>query len=58
MLLVMVDVYGVLNVCIVLFKCLGESGFVFYLNSLSIKGDEFKVNLYVVLCMYWKSICW
>lgn len=53
MLFVMVDKGGCLVVCMVLFKCFDESGFVFYMNLISLKVYDLEENLWVVLCFYW-----
>ncbi len=56
MALATVDADGAPNVRMVLFKHMGDDGFVFYTNTLSSKGEELKNNGRVALCMHWKSL--
>ena len=44
------------DVRMVLLKAVDSSGFVFYTNSESRKGDELKANPRGALCFYWRSL--
>lgn len=56
--LVIVDVQGLFDVCMVLLKEIegsyGDGVFVFYMNFESVKGQQIEVMGVVVFVMYWK----
>jgi pyridoxamine 5'-phosphate oxidase len=56
MALATVDAQGLPDVRMVLLKGVSESGFVFYTNLESTKGEELAVNPRAALCIHWKSL--
>lgn len=56
MALATVDASGMPNARMVLLKDADASGFVFYTNCESVKGDELKGNPKAALCFHWKSL--
>jgi len=56
MALATVDDHGLPNVRMVLLKGFGESGFVFYTNLESQKGQELRANPKAALAFHWKSL--
>jgi pyridoxamine 5'-phosphate oxidase len=50
------DVGGLPNVRMVLLKGFDSSGFVFYTNSESAKGQELKANMHAAAVFHWKSL--
>jgi pyridoxamine 5'-phosphate oxidase len=56
MALATVDATGLPDVRIVLLKGVDESGFVFYTNLESAKGEELAGNPQAALCFHWKSL--
>ncbi|MEC9368069.1 MAG: pyridoxamine 5'-phosphate oxidase [Pseudomonadota bacterium] len=56
MALATVDASGLPNVRMVLLKDADESGFVFYTNLESAKGQELHGNPKAALCFHWKSL--
>ncbi|HWA92542.1 MAG TPA: pyridoxamine 5'-phosphate oxidase [Rhizomicrobium sp.] len=50
-----VDAAGRPNVRMVLLKDAKPTGFVFYTNMESAKGEELKASPYAALCLHWKS---
>jgi pyridoxamine 5'-phosphate oxidase len=56
MALATVDAHGVPNVRMVLLKGADRTGFVFYTNLESAKGNELAQNGHAALCFHWKSL--
>jgi pyridoxamine 5'-phosphate oxidase len=56
MALATVDAGGLPDVRMVLLKGVDESGFVFYTNLESAKGEELAANPKAALCFHWKSL--
>jgi pyridoxamine 5'-phosphate oxidase len=56
MALATVDASGLPNVRMVLMKGYDATGFVFYTNTQSAKGDELKSHPKAALCFHWKSL--
>jgi pyridoxamine 5'-phosphate oxidase len=56
MALATVDAHGLPDARMVLLKGIDESGFVFYTNLESVKGEELAANPQAALCFYWKSL--
>jgi pyridoxamine 5'-phosphate oxidase len=56
MALATVDATGLPNVRMVLLKGYDATGFLFYTNTESAKGDELKSNPKAALCFHWKSL--
>jgi pyridoxamine 5'-phosphate oxidase len=56
MALATVDASGLPDLRMVLLKGVDESGFVFYTNLESAKGEELAGNLQAALCFHWKSL--
>jgi pyridoxamine 5'-phosphate oxidase len=56
MALATVDARGLPDVRMVLLKGVDESGFVFYTNLESAKGEELAANPQAALCFHWKSL--
>lgn len=50
------DADGLPNVRMVLFKAVESSGFVFYSNSESVKGQELRANMRAAAVLHWKSL--
>jgi pyridoxamine 5'-phosphate oxidase len=50
------DAEGLPNVRMVLLKAADSSGFVFYTNAESAKGEELKANMQAAGVLYWKSL--
>jgi pyridoxamine 5'-phosphate oxidase len=50
------DVHGLPNVRMVLLKAAGPSGFVFYSNAESAKGQELQANSQAAAVLHWKSL--
>jgi pyridoxamine 5'-phosphate oxidase len=50
-----VDASGRPNVRMVLLKSADKTGFVFYTNSESAKGEEISANPHAALCLHWKT---
>lgn len=50
-----VDAKGRPNLRMVLLKDAGPTGFVFYTNMESAKGNELKASPYAALCLHWKT---
>ena len=51
-----VDASGLPDVRMVLLKDVDRSGFVFYTNLESAKGEELKTNAKAAICFHWKSL--
>ena len=51
-----VDAAGRPNLRLVLLKGWDESGFVFYTNKESAKGEELAAHPHAALCLHWKSL--
>ncbi len=51
-----VDAQGRPNLRMVLLKSADASGFVFYTNLESAKGEELRVHPHAALCFHWKSL--
>jgi pyridoxamine 5'-phosphate oxidase len=56
MTLATIDEYGLPNARIVLLKDFAQSGFVFYTNTLSVKGRELAHHPRAALVFHWKSL--
>lgn len=56
MALATVDTDGLPNVRMVLLKAMESSGFVFYSNSESAKGQELHANMQAAAVLHWKSL--
>jgi pyridoxamine 5'-phosphate oxidase len=56
MALATVDADGHPNVRMVLLKGIESSGFVFYTNSKSAKGQELQANMWAAAVLHWKSL--
>jgi pyridoxamine 5'-phosphate oxidase len=56
MALATVDPSGLPNVRMVLLKAAAPSGFVFYSNSQSAKGQELHANMQAAAVIHWKSL--
>jgi pyridoxamine 5'-phosphate oxidase len=56
MALATVDANGLPNVRMVLLKATAPSGFVFYSNSESAKGQELRANMQAAAVLHWKSL--
>jgi pyridoxamine 5'-phosphate oxidase len=56
MALATVDANGLPNVRMVLLKAVAASGFVFYSNSKSVKGQELQANMQAAAVLHWKSL--
>lgn len=56
MALATVDANGLPNVRMVLLKKCDSSGFVFYTNSESTKGQELQANMQAAAALHWKSL--
>ncbi|HUB64393.1 MAG TPA: pyridoxamine 5'-phosphate oxidase [Methylocella sp.] len=56
MALATVDAHGLPNVRMVLLKGVAPSGFVFYSNSESAKGQELHANMQAAAVLHWKSL--
>lgn len=50
------DADGLPNVRMVLLKAVEPSGFVFYSNSESAKGQELRANMWAAAVLHWKSL--
>ncbi|MGH6812802.1 MAG: pyridoxamine 5'-phosphate oxidase [Methylocella sp.] len=50
------DADGLPNVRMVLLKAVESSGFVFYTNSESAKGQELRANMWAAAVLHWKSL--
>lgn len=51
-----VDAAGYPNVRMVLLKGFDPTGFVFYTNTQSAKGNELAANEHAAICLHWKSL--
>jgi pyridoxamine 5'-phosphate oxidase len=56
MALATVDAAGYPNVRMVLLKGFDPTGFVFYTNTQSAKGNELAANEHAAICLHWKSL--
>lgn len=56
MALATVDADGLPNVRMVLLKAFGPSGFIFYSNAESAKGEELSANMQAATVWHWKSL--
>ncbi len=50
------DAQGHPNIRMVLLKEAAHSGFVFYTNTASAKGEELAANSHIALCFHWKTL--